>query len=557
MASGGPAGAALPGRDRQSDDSGARRRLGLLRPIVIVVLLVLATFAWVSATNFTGFDEWLYLSLLSKGIVSFPQSGRPLQLVWDLPAVLLTPHGFLGFFLLHVLYLSLAAVVVLLLVRRLTPESPALALLAGAFAATWAPLDMARLATVQASMNSGATFAALLALWLFVESDRAGRPALLALAVLVGLVTTRSYEAVLGLLAGAPLLLLGSPPPSRRRRWTWILLWEGGVALGLALAAAPMLGGGASSYQREVLGLDLAPAAVLGRLLLQLRLHIAPLVPTEPRELLHPAVAATVGVFLVGGLWLERGAAAVALPDRRRLGTLALLGAAFAVLGYAPFVISASIVNATRMQFLSGFGIALLLAAVLGLAASFVPSRARRALLVASGAWVVAVGTGHTMGMQKAWDRASFYPAQRGTLVQLTTLAPGLEPGTLVLLVDDAGAWPASFAFRHAVEYLYGPGVTGHVAGRDDLLYAARATPAGILTLPAPAIRKPWGCAPELFRWDEIVAVHLAADGTLSLLESWDPTRLPRRPEGARYAPRNRILHPTRPPPQRAVLGGL
>jgi len=548
------AGDALPGRDGQADDSEAPRRLGLLRPIVVVVLLVLSTFAWVSATNFTGFDEWLYLSLLSRGIVSFPQSDRPLQLVWDLPAVLLTPHGFGGFFVVHVLYLALAAVLVFLLVRRLAPEAPALAFLAGVFAATWAPLDMARLATVQASMNSGATFAALLALWLFVESDRAGRPALLALAVLAGLVTTRSYEAVLGLLAGAPLLLLGSSPPSRRRRWTWVALWETGVALAFALAAIPMLRSAASSYQREVLGLDLAPASVLGRLLLQLRLHVAPLVPAEPRELLHPAVAITAGLFLAGCLWLGRDAAGVTLPARRHLGVLALLGIAFAALGYAPFVVSASIVNATRMQFLSGFGIALLLAAVLGLAASVVPTRARRVLLAAGGAWVVAVGTGHTMGMQRAWDRASVYPAQRGTLAQLTGLAPGFQPDTLVLLVDDAGAWPASFGFRHAVQYLYGPGVTGHVAGRDDLLYSARATPAGILTIPTPAIRKPWGCAPALFRWDQIVAVRLAPDGMLSLIEDWNRSRLPPKPDGAPYAPRNRILHPASLPPQRAVL---
>jgi hypothetical protein len=335
----------------------------------------------------------------------------------------------------------------------------------------------------------------------------------------------------------------------------WVLAWESGVALALGLALAPLLtGGGGSSYQRELLGADPAPVRFAARLLLQFALHLQPLAPTAPEELLHVAVPLVVAVFLASAWWLGFTGKEAALPSRRRLLALAALGVAFAALGYAPLVVSARVWNATRMQFLSGFGIALLLASAFALGASLLPARGRGAFSLAAGAWVVAVGTGHTLGMQRAWDRASFYPAQRATLSQLTELAPGLAPNTLVLLVDEAGAWPVSFGFRHAVAYLYGPQVVGHVAGADDLLYAVKATPAGIASLPAPIIREAWVCRPTLHRWDEILAVRLAPTRQLSLLEEWDPQVLPPLPAGARYDPRARILHPSRLPPERAVL---
>jgi hypothetical protein len=452
-------------------------------------------------------------------------------------------------------YLALAAGLVFLLVRRLAFAGPVLPFLAGVIAATWAPLDMGRLAVVQCSINSGATFGVLLALYLFLESERRRSLSLLAMAVLVGLVTARSYEAVLGLLAGAPLLLLVRGERPGRGRWVRVVAWESGVAMALTLAVAPLLtGGGGSSYQREVLGLDVAPARLVTRLLRQFALHLMPLAPTAPEELLHVAVALAVAVFLASAWWLGFAGKEVALPARRRLLALAALGIAFAALGYGPFVVSASVWNATRMQFLSGFGIALLLASAFALGASFLPGRARGSFLLAAGAWVVAVGTGHTLAMQRAWDRASFFPAQRATLRQLTELAPSLRANTLVLLVDEAGAWPMSFGFRHAVAYLYGPQVVGHVVGTDDLLYTARATPAGIVSLPAPTIREAWGCPPTLHRGDEILAVRLAPTGVLSLLEAWDPRLLLPLPAGARYDPRARILHPSRLPPERAVL---
>jgi hypothetical protein len=50
-----------------------------------------AQFAWVQSTNFWGSDEWLHLSLTSRGIIDFPYANRPLMLLWSLPAALLVP----------------------------------------------------------------------------------------------------------------------------------------------------------------------------------------------------------------------------------------------------------------------------------------------------------------------------------------------------------------------------------------------------------------------------------------------------------------------------------
>ncbi|MEE8384876.1 MAG: hypothetical protein V3S01_03050 [Dehalococcoidia bacterium] len=52
-----------------------------------------AQFAWVQSTNFWGSDEWLHLSLTSRGIIDFPYANRPLMLLWSLPAALLVPNS--------------------------------------------------------------------------------------------------------------------------------------------------------------------------------------------------------------------------------------------------------------------------------------------------------------------------------------------------------------------------------------------------------------------------------------------------------------------------------
>ena len=529
-------------------------------PASVRVLLALAAvaasqFATVRWTNFGGVDEWLYLSLNSRGIVSFPHSNRPLTLLWSLPGVLLTPDRFEGYLAVHVLYLVLGAWLTWQVVRRVEPAAAPVAFLAGVFALVWAPLDMARLAVVQTSMNSGATFAALLSMALLVESWRRGLWALLGLGLAVAFLAARSYEATLGLLAGAPLLLAAAaapgPPGARPGRLRLCLAWEAGALLLAALAARPILEGGAGAvYQTAVLGADLHPGHWLAHMARLYQLHIGPLVPADPSELRRLGVAVAVVVFLGAA-----AAAGVARPDagprcsRRRLAALAATGLALAGAGYAVLALSPGVVNATRTQFLSAPGIGLFLAATLALLESLFPARARIPLLLAAGGAVVAVGTGHTLAMQREWDRTSAYPAQRQALLAMVREAPSLPSGTLVLLLDEERAFPYTLTFRHAVALVYGPGVVGHVVGGDPFLYSIGPAPGGFQVVPWPVVRGPWREGPTLHRSEEVVAFRLSA-GRLRLVERWEDSGLPALPAGARYAPRERIGGPPRPAPK-------
>jgi hypothetical protein len=514
------------------------------RALLALAAVAASQFAWVSATNFGGVDEWVYLSLNTHHIFTFPHSNRPFALLWPWPAVLLAPQGFGGYFVVHVAYLTLAAWLTWAIVRRLAPASPRLALIAGTLALVWAPRDMARLATVQTSMNSGATFATLAALALFLESWRRGRPALLAVALGVGFLAARSYEATLGVLAGAPLLLAAVEPgpaahPGRVR---WSVAWLAGVGLFGALAAAPLLTGDrASVYQAGVLGIDRNPLHWARRIAEFYGHHLAPVVVWDVTELRYAAVPWALLAF-AAAVALAHGhdAAPLALG---RLVRLASLGLAQAGLGYAVLALSPAVTGATRTQFLSTPGIALFLAAGIALVGSAVPSRARAAVELTLAAVLVALATGHTLAMQREWDRTTFFPAQQRTLAALAREAPALQPNTLLLLLDEDGTWPFALTFRHAVKIAYGDRVIGHALGADALLYAAAISDEGAHVAPWPVIRAAWHEPPTFHRFDEIVVCRLTG-GQLALLDEWPVPRLRPLPPLARYAPRARIAAP-------------
>src|SRR5207247_11052069 len=101
-----------PGGARGSVSAAARMAIG-------IVLVFCAQYAWVKPTNFEGYDEWLLLSLASRGIVSVPPANRPLALIFDLPHALLFPHSLAGVYLVHGAYLALAGVVASLIALRL------------------------------------------------------------------------------------------------------------------------------------------------------------------------------------------------------------------------------------------------------------------------------------------------------------------------------------------------------------------------------------------------------------------------------------------------------
>lgn len=345
------------------------------------------------------------------------------------------------------------------------PALPRLALLAGTFTLAWAPLDMARLATVQTSMNSGATFATLLALVLFAESWRRARPALLLAALAAAFLAARSYEATLGMLAGGPLLLAamssGGEGSTRGERLRWSVAWLAGISFFAALAARPLIEGrSASLNQAGVLGVDPDAVRYARRIAQQYALHIGPVVRWDLSLRPDAGVLLATLAFACAVLVArpEHGAE-IPAGTPGRLARLALLGLALAGLGYSVLALSPAVTNATRMQFLAAPGIALFLAAAVALLALMLPRPARAAAELVAACAVVALGTGHMVAMQREWDRISFFPAQHGTVLGLLREAPSLRDNTLLLLLDEDGAWPYALTFRHAVRIAYGPAV--------------------------------------------------------------------------------------------------
>jgi len=530
--------------------SGDRPKREVAAAAAALLALAAACFATVRATNFAGSDEWIILSLLSRGILGFPWANRPLNLIWAEPAWLVMPDRLTGFLVLHVLWIGLGGVLVFLIVRRLLPGSAPLAFLAGAFAIVWAPADGSRLCAVQMILYSGCTFGVLLATWLALVAWSRRRHLPAALALVAATVTVLSIEVALVPLALLPLLFLVAGGTREPRR---LAIWTLAVALFLALAAAraalPLwTDPHGLAYQAGFLERGLHPARLVAGSFRQLRLHVAPLLEPPTGDAAWPVVAVAVALFLAGlgaASWRAlRGATEAEEISRRRLLLAAGGGCLYALVSYLPFATTTR--RAFRTEFLSTPGVALMLAAGAVALASLLPKRTRLAAAGLLGAWVVVLGVERTASFQARWDEWSPYHGQRRTLLELTAIAPDLSAGTLVVLVAPHGAWSFDMTFRHALLYLYEGRAAGHVVGSDPLLYETRFEATGIRSIPDPAIREPWGETVRVFPYDSVVAVREDARGRLRLCETW-PADLCPLPPGAVYAPRSRLVMGPRP----------
>jgi hypothetical protein len=255
------------------------------------------------------------------------------------------------------------------------------------------------------------------------------------------------------------------------------------------------------------------------------------------------AVPVVVGVFVAAFFVAVREPAA---PSRTRAAgraaivMAALTGAIGAALGYLPFVASPAVRGPVRTEFLSAPGVAVLLAAVVALATSCLPRRLRPLPACVLGAWVVAVGTGRTVGLQERWNHESRYGAQRRTLLELTALVPDVQPHSFLVVLQEGSAWPFDFAFNHAIDYLYEGRARGHVTDSNPLFYETRFEPDAIVWEPLPALRRAWDEPVTRFAYDECLVLREDRRGRLSLVDAW-PNDLPPLPPGARYEPRRRM----------------
>jgi hypothetical protein len=406
-----------------------------------------------------------------------------------------------------------------------------------------------RLDAVLLSNYSGAAAAVLVVLVLLVEADRRGGDKLALLAGLLGFVALRALESTAALLAAAPLLPLMTMPATagRRRR---AVLYGLGVGVGLALAARPLLSGQPPSYQVSGLGFDPHPARLAGRIAHLLALHLEPLARFEPGELGRGSVFAAVAAFLV--VWSRLGARGLGPGEGSAWRRLLAVGVCGAVLAQAVLALSPANVTPWRTQILSTPFVGMALAACLKGLATWRPRWPLTPLLAG---WVVAIGASRVLAMQGDWDRLSYWPRQGESLRQLAQAAPRFTPGSFVILLDESGAWPATFTFRHALEYLYEGHAAGFVWGGEAFLYPARLTPKGVLSEPYESIRKAWRAPVVLYGWEDLVVARLDVSGRLRIERDW-PAGLPPLPAGAVYAPDRRIDR-ERPRPRAQRLLGL
>jgi len=521
-----------------------------------VVLLAVYAIFWIQfgavrPENFGGIDEWMILSLVSRGALDIPYANRPLGLLFNLPAALFPGHLLGASFLLHAHYLVLGGLLTSLLLLRLAPERPDWALLAGAFAATWAPSDLLRLNSIYSSAYSGVTAATALALVLLAAAGR--RPLVMAVAAAgLAFVTTRVHEGPLPVLILAPFLLYALGLRLSRGS---LAVYCGVLGLAALVAGLPLVRGRPETwYQGGLLGVYLDPRGLLWRLGEQFRLHLAPLVPAAPSVLLKPRALASAGVLALAlaCVWPNVGSAA-----RRRLLAVALpVGLVGAAAAYASFILAERLVGANRTEFLAAPWIGMALAAAIALAASAVPSRAQLACTAALGAFVVAGAAARTQQLQDVWNQVGAYGRQSGAVAQMVAIAPDLRPGTLVILVDGAHAWLGTFMFHHALDLVYGGHAAGCVPnGPEQLFYACIQGPEGVRHEPWAVLKAAWGARPRTYGFDEIVVFRADASGRVILQDGW-PSELPPLPPGAAYAPRSRLAPSSRPPAARALLPG-
>lgn len=514
-----------------------------------------AQYSRVRSTNFAGPDEWLCLDLASRGILGTPYADRPLDLFWTAIAARAWPHHLASYWVFHGLYLLGTGIFVALLTTRIVPGRRVVALVAGVAACSWAPLDFMRLDTVLLTRYSGCTLALTAALFLVFEYWDAGRLWPPVLAGGVGFVAALGFEGALPILAlvpWVPFVLLGR---HGRRGLVRVAAWEAMVVCAAALTAPMALLRGGVRYQASGLGFDPQPLRVAGRLLHLLGLQLQPLVSSAWSELWTPAVAVATVVFAAAWSAVSAGTPHPEHSAAGPLRRLALLGGVLAALGALPFAFSPATQNAGRTQLLSAPGVALLLAGLAGLLAGLAPGRFQGFVVGFVGLWIVAVGTGRVVAMQADWDGASAYPEQHRTLSGLVKEAPALRPGTLVVLLDEAAAWPYSFSFRHAVSYLYAGQAIGVVAGANDILYLQRLTSGGVGIAPYASIRTAWDAPVSFHPWSAVVIARLPPAGPLEIVEHWPDGQLPPIEHPGTYSPRERIVGGAMPPASRAVLG--
>jgi hypothetical protein len=505
-------------------------------------------YASVRVDNFGGIDEWMILSLVSRGVIAVPHANRPFGLLFNLPAALFPAHLLEASWLLHGHYLVLAGLLMSLLLLRMAPDRPDWALLCGVFASTIAPSDTLRLVSIYSSAYSGVSAATVLVVLLLMAGARSDVCVVIAAGLC--LVVARVYEGPLALLLLAPLLLrlLGT-----RISRAPLTLYYCAAGLAVVLVGLPfLLDRPEAMYQRQILGVYLEPGGLLLRLVSQYRLHLAPLFWRAPMESVGWRGAAADALLAVMLVLLRP-----AFPRTRKAALFAraaAVGMLAAAAAYSGFLLAARLTGARRTEILSAPWIGLALAAAILFLSEWVPSRASSALVVVLAVYLNTASFARTTELQQARDLGGAFHRQAQAMAQIVSIAPGLKAGTLAIMLDGSQTWLGSFVFHHAMDLLYDSSASGCVAnGREEVFYTCWMDKAGVHHDPWPILRSEWRARNRTFGYDEVVVLASDEAGHVSLLPQW-PSSLPPMPQGAIYDPEKRVSSLAPPCAARAIL---
>ena len=451
--------------------------------------VVAAQQAWVSAANFQGHDEWLGIELASRGVVGVPYANRPLVFLWQALAQRAWPDDLRAYWAFTSLAFLATGLLTGWLAHRLLPRAPLLALLAGVFAASWAPLDWLRLDTTLIAGYAGSPprrcspsccswsrrhAPAGRCCWSLAPSRRA------ALGVEGCCRCSRSRrccsrERLEDAPPGAGDYGCWRGPPSsspagcsRPHRRCWASTRTGRTRCGSTRRRSAWPRGSFSSWACSSRRSSRATCASSRTRPCRSRSSACPsggprLALRAARDRRHPGSGRGRGRRRRAGARLRRalrpgarGGSPRPEPQPAALGPRLRPGAR-----RRRGVERLSLRPGRRAD------------------EPFAANPARPRLDAALALSIVAVGTGRVVAMQAEWDRArNAFPLQGRALADLVRLAPELRPNTLVVLADGsrAGYW-LTFTFRHAVSLMYSGKVIALLADGEPFAYRGSGPP--------------------------------------------------------------------------------
>ncbi len=462
------------------------RRMDLLS-ILTVTVLVLVLMAVISPYNGATLDDWAFPLYGDQRLLTVPGSGRDFGILPVLVGELLLPGRLpAAMFAQQVVFMILTAWGLYYLMRRIFPGSRFYALL---YAIIWCLVNPTE-QEIGMTMSAGAvytfvtllcvmTIIALLEFWL-----QKGRQAwaFLLVALVLGYITVRAYEAFIAPMFALPVLILllvrGRSPRSRAARVGAALLWYVMISASASQFLLPLLTGSARvtyqvTYQNLMRGdplnyvrgiITLYESAFVPVSLLSLLVGIPYLVPSL-------AIAAlTVGS--VHTVWRSFPQDRHPIPTRQ-LAVCVLVGLAWIGLAGAAYVYG-NLGWLPRAQFFAEPGQALVIFALM-VGAARVLARKRSPLpylLLFMAITAVYGGINHHWAQFVGIEhRARTFAESTGFFRQVTALAPGVRANTLMIyLCDDPGLYHFDDIDALAVRYLYQADI--HMAPLGDLAFA-------------------------------------------------------------------------------------